>query len=69
MQTSLRICEEIRSLSKTLRHYFPGELFFPSQVKAERHRVDSSTGILRNEMHKSFAVKNLFPEGMNISYR
>ena len=69
MQTSLRICEEIRSVNKTLRRYHPGELFFPSQVKAERHRVASSTGLLSNEMHKSFTVNNLFPEGMNVSYR
>ena len=66
-RSAFRIGEKIRSLSKTWTHYYPGELFVSSQVKAKRHRVASSTGIPRNEMHKWIAVKNLVPEGMNVS--
>ena len=66
IQISLQDLQEIRrTLSKTLRHYCPGELFFfPSEGK----KVLTSfinTGILKNALFKSITVKNLLPVGMN----
>ena len=41
--------------------------FFSPQVKAKRYCLASSTGILKNALHKSITIKNSFPVGMNVS--
>ena len=41
--------------------------FSSPQVKAKRYWLASSTGILKNALHKSITIKNLFPVGMNVS--
>ena len=64
---------KIRTVSETLRHYCSDKLVCfalvspPPQVKAKRYCLDSSTGILKNALHKSVKIKNLFPVRMNVS--
>ena len=66
IQINLQDLGEIRTLSKTLRHYCLGELI-SSKVKAKKYCLAPSTGILRDALHKSVTVKNLLPVGMYVS--
>ena len=52
----------IRTLSKTLRQYCPGEL-----LKVKRHCISSSTETLKNALQKSTTVKKWLLVGMHVS--
>ena len=62
---AFRICKKQEGLSKTLRHYWPGELF-SSQVKAKRYQLASSIAILKNALCKSITVTSLFLVRMDV---
>ena len=56
--------EEIRTLSKTLRHYCPRD-FLPKWK--QRYWLASSSGIPRNIQEKTISIKNLLPVWMDIT--
>lgn len=66
IQINLQNLQEIRTLSKTLRHCCPGELFFFLSERKKR-QLSLSTEILKNSLYKSVTVKNLPLEGIDVS--
>lgn len=68
IQISLQGLWEIRrTLSKILWHCCPGDFFFP-QVKTKRYCLTSSTGLLKNMLHKSNTGRNLHPVEMGVNW-